>query len=189
LEAIAMNISKFLRLSLGQWRSQRTGHTWDTCEIDDLNMTLDIVALTIDDESVVRVCRQCDLDPDRATFPFQMTWLHAGQTEVAPDDRGIFVPIPQPDNANFGRMLQSHRNSSSPVTIGKYHFNPDGTFVLTTEHPATIIEEKIWFATPNLRLQVFVSKPKVAGDRATTTFISENRLVGNSIPTMTAATV
>jgi hypothetical protein len=36
---------------------------------------------------------------------------------------------------------------------------------------------------------VFVSKPKVAGDRATTTFISENRLVGNSIPTMTAATV
>ncbi|MGD1902577.1 MAG: phycobiliprotein lyase [Geitlerinemataceae cyanobacterium] len=175
-----MNISKFLRLSHGQWRSQRTGHAWDRCETSELDMLLDIAPLALDDEAVAHACRQCDLDPDTATFPFQVAWTSIDRASTSADDLSIFVPIPNPDNANYGRIIQSHRNSSAPIAIGKYHFNLDGTLVLTTEHPTTIVEEKIWFATPNLRLQVFVSKPKLASDRTTTTFISENRVIATT---------
>jgi len=172
-----MNISKFLRLSVGQWRSQRTGHAWDRREVSELDMLLDISPLALDDPAAIEACRQCDLDPDTATFPFQVTWTALDRPTSSADDLSIFIPIPNPDNANYGRTIQAHRNSSAPVTVGKYHFNLDGTLVLTTEHPTTIVEEKIWFATPNLRLQVFVSKPKLASDRTTTTFVSEHRII------------
>jgi len=172
-----MNISKFLRLSLGQWRSQRTGHTWDTCEIEDLNCTLEITNLTLDHPEVIRVCQQCDIEPQTATLPFQVTWFNPQRGTIDPDNQSIFVPIPQPDNANLGKILQSHRNNSSPVDIGRYHLNAEGTFILTTEHPGLTTEERTWFATPNLRLQVLATIPQNAGGRATTTFITENRII------------
>lgn len=171
-----MNITKFFRLSLGLWRSQRTGHNHELSHFEDVRSAIEVLPLALDDALVVRLCRDCGIDPATITLPYRIDGQHETATSYRePNHSVLTVPVPNPDNANFGKLLQLHLNSGENPSLGEYQLGGDGTLVVTVTESTSVREERIWFATPNLRLQVSTIRPS---DRpvTTTTFTSDVRV-------------
>ncbi|MDC0833273.1 Phycoerythrin linker CpeS like protein [Geitlerinema sp. FC II] len=183
-----MNITKFFRLSLGRWRSQRTGHHLEQRHFEDVRSTVDVTLLDLDDPRVVRGCRDCGIDPDSATLPYQIDWYtdRTGRRGSDRLSRSLIVPVPNPDNANVGKLIQLALEPDAIVSIGDYQLSRDGTFTVTASQDSVTREERIWFATPNLRLHVCVIRLSDA-NVTTTTFTSDVRVLTPAQPK--AATV
>ena len=67
-----------------------------------------------------------------------------------------------------------------PLVAGRYKIGSDDALTLTTEYETTWYEERLWFASPNLRMRVSVVKR--IGGFSTASFTSEIRM-GGSQPT------
>ncbi|MBP0001720.1 MAG: phycobiliprotein lyase [Cyanobacteria bacterium SID2] len=178
-----MNITKFFRLSLGRWKSQRTGHYLELSHFEDRRSTIEVTLLEPNHPAVVRCCQDCGVDPDTVTLPYQIDGYDDRSSNVFQDrlSRSIVVPVPNPDNANFGKLLQLHLEPSASISIGDYELSRNGTFTVLSSQDTAILEERIWFATPNLRLCVSIVRPS---DEAvtTTTFTSDTRVLTPAKP-------
>lgn len=172
-----MDITKFVEMSLGRWRSQRSAHHLAFSHFEEVISIIDITPLTKEDQSVVQLCQSYQMSPESATHPFRMTW--EGESDWSEEEvvKGttVLVPIPDPLNPNQGSLLRDQGYAETIPSVGKYQFTTDGTFVLVTEYEQAAAEEKIWFANPNLRFRVSMIKTSNGKGVTTASFSSEIR--------------
>ena len=83
--------------------------------------------------------------------------------------------MPDLENPAKGRLLREQGYAETVPAIGYYQLVEDGSFVLTTKYERASAEEKIWFATPNLRLRVSLIKTGDGKGVTTASFSSEIR--------------
>ena len=172
-----MDITKFVELSLGRWRSQRSAHHLAFSHFEQVTSTIDIVPLAKDDSEVLDLCKSHAIDPQMVSNPFRMSWEGESDWDDEETFQGttILVPIPDPHNPQAGRLLRDQGYAETIPSIGKYHFNEDGTFILVTPYERAAAEEKIWFVTPNFRLRVSLIKTSEGSGVVTASFSSEIR--------------
>ena len=172
-----MNITEFVEQSFGQWRSQRSAHHLAFAHFEEVNSTINIEQLATDDTQVIQLCKSHDIDPQLATSPFKMSW--SGESDWNEDETlegsTILVPIPDPTGSNKGRLLREQGYAETVPSVGKYSIGEDGTFLLVTKYDRAAAEEKIWFATPNLRFRVSLIKTGDGKGVTTASFSSEIR--------------
>ncbi len=172
-----MDINEFVKLSLGSWRSQRSAHHLAFGHFEEVTSNIDIQALTIEDSQVVELCKTHSIDPALATSPFKMSW--EGESDWEEDETmagsTILVPIPDVENPTKGRLLREQGYAETIPSVGEYHIGEDGTFLLETKYDRAAAEEKIWFATPNLRFRVSLIKTSSGKGVTTASFSSEIR--------------
>jgi phycoerythrin-associated linker protein len=173
-----MDITQFVEQSIGQWRSQRSAHHLAFSHFEAVQSIIDIDMLTSDNPAVVELCQAYDVAPNLIASPFQMKW--AGQSdwdEDKPEVSGsaILVPVPDPVVPNRGKLLRDQGYAETIAAAGDYHFLEDGTFVLITAYDRAAAEERIWFATPNLRFRVSLIKTSAGSGVVTASFASEIR--------------
>lgn len=182
LELETMDITEFVKQSIGKWRSQRSGHNLAFSHFEEVRSTIDIVSLAANDPDVIELCKSYGIDPVKAISPFRMSW--EGESDWDDDETlegsCILVPIPDADNPNQGKLLRSQGYAETIAAAGDYHFNSDGIFVLFTEYDRASAEERIWFATPNLRFRVSLIKTSDGNGVVTASFSSEIRSLANS---------
>ncbi|GCA77717.1 putative phycoerythrobilin lyase CpeS [Microcystis aeruginosa NIES-2520] len=172
-----MDIRQFVELSLGRWRSQRSAHHLAFTHFEQVKSTIDIVPLKKEEQEVIDLCKSYDIDANFASNPFRMSW----QGESDWDDESTFegttilIPIPDENNPRSGRLLRDQGYAETIPSIGRYHFQEDGTFVLLTEYERATAEEKIWFVNPNFRLRVSLIKTSEGTGVVTASFSSEIR--------------
>ncbi len=167
-----MNVTQFFRLSLGQWRSQRSGHDLMLGGFEDLRSTITIRALPANDRQVIELCRWYDVSVDLVFHPLEITATGDTKNREA-DEHYLLVPLPDPDNPNRGKMLRS-RPEEGAIRNCIYRLQDDDTMTMVTEYDRATTEERIWFASPNLRLRVATVRTEDSGAIATT-FSSEVR--------------
>lgn len=175
-----MDITKFVELSLGSWRSQRSAHHLAFRHFEEVTSTIDILPLKESDTEVINLCQSYNIDPDGAACPFRMSW--EGETDWDEDEgtfegTTILVPIPDPNNPKAGRLLRDQGYAETIPSVGKYQITEDGTFVLITEYDRAMAEEKIWFINPNFRLRVSLIKTSQGSGVVTASFSSETRVL------------
>lgn len=172
-----MDITKFVELSLGRWRSQRSAHHLAFSHFEEVTSTIDIVPLSQDDAAVICLCESLEIDPEMVSHPFRMSWEGESDWEAEETFKGttILVPIPDSDNPKTGRLLRDQGYAETIASIGKYQIGEDGTFVLVTEYERAAAEEKIWFVNPNFRLRVSLIKTSKGTGVVTASFSSEIR--------------
>lgn len=172
-----MDITEFLQLSIGRWRSQRSGHHLAFSHFEEVRSTIDIVALQPDDPAVIEICQQYGIDPALAFHPFRMTWEGESDWDETEKLAGtsVLVPIPEVDNPNQGKLLRDRGYAETVTAAGYYQITEDGTFTLVTEYDRAAAEERIWFATPNLRFRVSLIKTSDGKGVTTASFSSEIR--------------
>lgn len=172
-----MDIAKFVQLSLGCWRSQRSAHHLAFRHFEEVISTIEIEHLEREDSAVIDLCKTHQIDPKLAASPFKMSW--SGESDWDEDEvlegSTILVPIPDAANPTKGRLLREQGYAETVPSIGDYHFNEDGTFILVTQYDRAAAEEKIWFATPNLRFRVSLIKTNDGKGVTTASFSSEIR--------------
>ncbi|MEB3828940.1 phycobiliprotein lyase [Phormidium sp. CCY1219] len=174
-----MNVNEFVAKSIGKWRSQRSGHHLAFSHFEEIRSTIDIVALGADDREVLDLCQAYNIDPALASSPFKMSW--AGESDWDEDEKltgsCVLVPIPELKQLRRGKLLRSQGYAETMPAVGHYHITEDGTFVLLTEYDRAMAEERIWFATPNLRFRVSAIKTSDGNGVVTASFSSEIRAI------------
>ena len=174
---MTINISQFVELSIGRWRSQRSGHNLAFSHFEEVRSTIDIEPLTCDDPRVLDLCRSCGVDPPTITSPFRMSW--EGESDWNEDEKlsgsCVLVPVPDPESPGKGKLLREQGYAETMPAIGDYQLTEDGTFILLTAYQRATAEERIWFATPNLRFRVSLIKTSDGAGVVTASFSSEIR--------------
>jgi phycoerythrin-associated linker protein len=172
-----MDITEFVRLSLGKWRSQRSGHNLAFQHFEEVRSQIEISPLTPDDPEVLQLCKGAEIAPEQIASPFRMSWQGESDWDEGETLAGtcVLVPIPDRDRPQNGRLLRSQGYAETMEAIGHYHFTEEGMFVLTTPYDRAAAEERIWFGTPNLRFRVSLIKTSDGTGVVTASFASEIR--------------
>jgi phycoerythrin-associated linker protein len=173
-----MDIEQFVRQSLGCWRSQRSAHHLAFRHFEAVESTIEIEALAVDNADVLALCQSYAVDPQNVVAPFRMTWEGTSDwdEEEAPiQGNTVLVPVPSRQDQRRGELLREQGYAETMAAVGQYQFTGDDTFVLTTPYERAAAEEKIWFATPNLRFRVSLIKTSDGTGVVTASFASEVR--------------
>ena len=177
-----MDITEFVKLSLGRWRSQRSAHHLAFRHFEEVTSTIDIEAIEPDNPQVIALCKSHNIEPKVVASPFKMSWQGESDWDESETLEGstILVPIPNLENPTQGRLLREQGYAETIPSVGNYYISEDGTFVLTTNYDRATAEEKIWFATPNLRFRVSLIKTSDGKGVVTASFSSEIRSLNDS---------
>jgi hypothetical protein len=176
-----MDITEFFQLSAGRWFSQRTSYNLAFNQTKAGKSDLQIETLNMNDPTVVQLCQQYEVDPTLALCGSRVLW--DGTMERNPEKQTgstILVAIANPEKPNQGKLLAE----KAPVA-GRYIMGTDDALTLITESETMYSEERLWFASPNLRLRTIILKR--SGGFSMTSFCSEIRM-GGAQATANAAT-
>ncbi|ACK73788.1 putative phycoerythrin-associated linker protein, CpeS (plasmid) [Gloeothece citriformis PCC 7424] len=172
-----MDIAEFVKLSFGKWRSQRSAHNLAFSHFEQVISTIDIVPLSSEDPAVIALCESYKIEPKLAIHPFRMSWEGESDWEEGEIIKGttILVPISDPNDPKKGQLLRDQGYAETIPSVGNYHFNEEGCFILITPYDRAMAEERIWFGTPNLRFRVSLIKTSAGTGVVTASFASEIR--------------
>ncbi|MEL7353264.1 MAG: phycobiliprotein lyase [Cyanobacteria bacterium P01_A01_bin.116] len=173
-----MDIDTFVMRSLGRWRSQRSAHHLAFAHFEEIRSMITIEKLEKADTEVIALCESQGFDPSKIATPFKMSW--EGETDWDEDDvlkgKTILVPVPAADGSPTGKLLRDQGYAETIPAAGEYVLTPEGTFILTTGYDRAAAEEKIWFASDNLRFRVSLIKTSDGQGVTTASLSSEVRL-------------
>ena len=179
-----MNIQEFFELSAGKWFSHRTSHHLAFKQSEDGKSDITIEMLAQDHPEVVKLCQQYEIDPALAQCGARVSWngtmawdeeKHTGST--------VLVAVPDADNPNAGKLLREMGYAEKTPVAGRYIMGSDEALTLLTEYETMSSEERLWFASPNLRMRVSVLKR--FGGFSMASFTSEIRMGGTKPPAKT----
>ncbi|MGF1492180.1 MAG: phycobiliprotein lyase [Microcoleaceae cyanobacterium] len=177
-----MDITEFVERSIGQWRSQRSVHHLAFQHFEEVTSTIDILPLNSEDSDVIKLCQTHQIDPATICYPFRMSWQ--GESDWDDDEKvegtTILVPVPEPNSPDQGRLLRDQGYAETIPAVGQYQIGEDGVFVLLTEYDRAMAEERIWFASDNIRFRVSLIKTSSGSGITTASFSSEIRSLSES---------
>lgn len=143
-----MDIHQFLELFVGRWRSQRSDRQFGRGNDSDTSSVINIVALSLDDPSLIAICQKNNIDPSTAMHPMKMSWEEESLSSNKPTGMSLIVPIPNDlTSPQKGWIL-------SGQTKGSYEFGADESLTIQTMLDRGVIEERIWYGNLNLRFRV-----------------------------------
>ncbi|MEH2066391.1 MAG: phycobiliprotein lyase [Nostoc sp.] len=172
-----MNIEEFFQLSAGKWFSHRTSQHLAFNQSENSKSDIIIETLAVDHPEVIKLCQNYEINPSSASYATKITWngivekdqpKHSGST--------VLVSVPDADNPTQGKLLREIVDANKTPVAGRYKIDSDGALILTTEDETISSEERLWFASPNLRMRVNVLKS--FGGFSITSFTSEIRMGG-----------
>jgi hypothetical protein len=170
-----MDITEFFQQSSGKWFSQRTSHHLAFKQSESGKSDIVIEMMAKDDPAVVQLCQQYEVDPALALCGARVTWngtmewdeeKHTGST--------VLVPIADPEKPNEGKLLRDQGYAEKASVAGRYVMGDDQALTLITEYETMYSEERLWFASPNLRLRTSILKR--FGGFSMASFCSEIRM-------------
>lgn len=154
-----MDIKEFFEQSAGRWFSQRTSHHLAFKQAENGKSDITIEMIAADAPEVVELCQQYEVDPSLALCGARVTWdgtmewdeeKHQGST--------VLVPIADPNKPNEGKLLREMGYAEKAPVAGRYIMGDDQALILITEYETMYSEERLWFASPNLRLRTSILK-------------------------------
>ncbi|MDX2241720.1 MAG: phycobiliprotein lyase [Leptolyngbyaceae cyanobacterium bins.302] len=172
-----MDIVEFFELSSGKWFYKRSIHHLAFKQSVAGKSDLVIEMLDKADPDVVKLCEQYSFDPATALCGARVTWngtmewdeeKHAGST--------VLVPIGDAEKPNEGKLLREIGYAEKAPVAGRYVMGSDDALTLITDYETMYSEERLWFASPNLRLRTSILKR--FGGFSMASFCSEIRMGG-----------
>lgn len=149
-----MDIKEIIELCSGKWFSQRTSFQ-SKLESSKSEITIEFIAP--DHPEVVQLCQQYQIDPTlalggtKASWDNSVDWGKPKQTGSS-----LLVWIPQANEPKNGQILRSM--GQRHLAQGQYTLGSDDALTLSLKEDDRHSEERIWFASPNLRLRTSLVK-------------------------------
>ncbi len=160
-----MDIQEFFEQSAGKWFSQRTSHHLAFKQAENGKSNITIEMLSADDSEVAKLCQQYNIDPRlalcgaRVTWDGMMEWDGEGDADKEQHKGStVLVPVPDPDKPNEGQLLREMGYAEKAPVAGRYIMGSDDALTLITDYETMYSEERLWFASPNLRLRTSILK-------------------------------
>ncbi|BAQ65245.1 phycobiliprotein lyase [Geminocystis sp. NIES-3709] len=152
-----MNIHTFLEKTAGDWFSQRTIYDIANNEVDNSKANLSINFLSPTNSQISQQCQQYNLNLDLSLGAIKSKWDNSPDWGKPKQIGDSLMLIFRDDNEdNQGQILRILTNKDS--LIGKYILAEDESLTLIIDRDSQYIEERIWFASDNLRLRNTIVK-------------------------------
>jgi hypothetical protein len=177
---IFMTIQKFLEMSAGKWFSQRTSHQLTNQQSEHGSSDILIEMLAVDHPQLLQLRQQHSAAGIPAVAGIQVTsktaqqW-NAPKNAVPTSTTTVLMPIDLPTANSLAGSLLWMANGQL-MSVGKFQIGEDEAVTLFLSYQSMQIEERIWFASPNLRLRTSVQKSSAGWSLAS--FCSEIRMGG-----------
>lgn len=173
--AAGMTIEEFFEKSNGDWKSQRSSHNLAWAQFEAVTSEIKIEPRPSSHPDVIELCKQNNVSVDDVLLSLSMSW--EGESDWDDDEvmEGSTVMSVIKDNPTKGRLLRSMGYAETIPAVGNWEMTPDGVFVLNTFYDAAAAEERIWFATPDLRMRVSQIRTSSGRGVVTASFSTEIR--------------
>lgn len=169
-----MTVEQFFKQSIGQWRSQRSSHNLAWAQFEQITSEITICELEEHDTEIVELCKNNQVDVKDMCFRLKMSWEGESDWDEEVSEGQSVMGVVK-DGSCHGRLLRSVGYAETIPAIGKWEMTDEGMFVLNTFYEAAAAEERIWFATPDLRLRVSQIRTSSGRGVLTASFSSEIR--------------
>ena len=156
-----MDIKEFFEQSAGKWFSQRTSHHLAFKQAESGKSNLTIEMLSADAPEVIKLCEQYNIDPQLALCGARVAWdgtMEWDEDKEQHKGSTVLVPVPDADKPNEGQLLREMGYAEKAPVAGRYIMGSDQALTLITEYETMYSEERLWFASPNLRLRTSILK-------------------------------
>jgi len=169
-----MTIEEFLKLTAGQWFTQRTSYLLTDEQVENSKAEITTELLNADHPEVIQLCQKSNFSGDQSLGAIKSTWNNSvdwGKPKV--EGSSLLVFIPDGEQINQGQVLRYLSSNPSSTSIANYSFQEDGVLTLSLQQEDLQLEERQWFASDNLKLRNTVVNQ---GQKCTqTAFYSEIR--------------
>jgi hypothetical protein len=166
-----MEIVNFFETLAGKWFSQRTTHYLASQDSQAGQSNLLIEFLPPTEASLIQVCEQMGQDPGQIACGLKVNQDSRLDGDSQNTKSSTLMVVLHPDPSGKGLLLQS--TSATSVVQGDYLLDHE-VLTLTTTTPTGLMEERLWFANPNLRMRTSVLK--VEDEVQMASFCSEIRM-------------
>jgi hypothetical protein len=171
-----MEIEEFLELCAGKWFSQRTSYHLDETKVENHKSDLTVERLSQDRPEIITLCQQHKINPSYTLGGTKTLWDNSvdwGKPKQI--DSSVIILVPDRDNSQAGKLLSAAGMPAKTMSLGRYILGNDKALTLIIEENKTYLEERLWFASPNLRLRTSLVKNSHGFSR--TAFYSEIRKI------------
>jgi hypothetical protein len=182
-----MDISKFFQQSAGKWFSHRTNHYLDSKQSQSGRSNLTVEVLEPDHATVAGICQRYGAALDQVLCGLQITW--DGTLDKEPRKQVgsmVLVIIPDAQQPNTGILLRQIASSQTPPVPTQFILGEDQVLTLTDQQDGVHSEERLWFASPNLRMRTQLAQ--YPDGRTLAAFTTEIRMGGAPVPASSAGT-
>lgn len=175
-----MTVDEFFDQSIGDWRSQRSSHNLLWAQFEAITSEIKIERLKSTDEEIIALCKHNKVSTDDVLLSFGMSWEGTSDWDDEEVMEGSTVMSVIKDGENHGRLLRSVGYAETIPAVGEWEMTAEGVFVLNTFYDAAAAEERIWFATKNLRMRVSQIRSSNGTAVVTASLSTEIRVMGES---------
>ncbi len=172
-----MTIEEFFQLSAGKWFSHRTSQDLASKQSKSSKSDVIIETLAVDDPEVVKLCQNYKIDPSHASCGVRFTWKAIESDKEKHSGSTVVVTVPDEGHPHRGKLLQEIVSVEKTSMTGRYQIGSDDALILTTESETIWSEERLWFASPNLRMRSNLIKR--SGNFSMASYTSEIRMGGS----------
>lgn len=168
-----MNVYEFLQGSEGRWFSQRTGYQLGQTEQWHRSDKTQVFSefLAPQTAALLEICTRYQLPANQALCGLKSWWE---KTYFKPAGSTVMVPLANRGSSTQGRLLWITTGTPQPQEV-TYELGMDQTLTLQWPESLRHAQERIWFASPKLRLRT--SLVRGSNQRyETSAFYSEIRL-------------
>lgn len=151
-----MDIKEFIALCSGNWFSQRTNYQVETEKTQSNKADLSITLIPTDDSRISQLCLQNRLDPQLSLGGLAHSWDNSADWgKPKQSGSSLMILLQDQDNPQTGKIISHTANQNF---LGKYILGNDLALTIIFETKERSVEERIWFASDNLRLRTTVTK-------------------------------
>ena len=171
-----MDIKEFIHLSAGKWFSQRSIHHLDEDKTENNKAEIRVEMLPSDLPDLVQLCKKNQINPNDICSCLKVSWDNSVDWGK-PKEKGssIIILVSDRDNPQSGKLLTVIDRKDINVGVGHYLLDEDESLTLMIEDGDTYWQERLWFASENLRLRTSLIKHN--NNVTATSFYSEIRKV------------
>ena len=156
-----ITIKEFIDKSIGEWKSIRSTHTLAFQEFENTNSSLIISHQNKESTEVLEIKNRFKLSED-ISFAIKIKWdsISEWTTEnKSQESKTILIFVPKDEYK--GILIKDKGYAEKIPSSSLYFMDENNTLHIDSVYNATIIEEKIWFLSENVRSRYSVIKNKI----------------------------
>ena len=172
-----ITIKEFINKSIGEWKSIRSTHTLAFQEFENTNSSLIISHQNINSTEVLEIKNRFKFSED-ISFAIKITWQSISEWTTenkSQESKTILIFVPK--NEYTGILIKDKGYAEKIPSSSLYFMDEGNTFHINSVYNATIIEEKIWFLSENVRSRYSVIKNKINSGILQTSHATEIRKI------------
>ena len=147
-----ITINKFIKKSLGEWKSIRSTHSLAFQEVENSTSRILIKELEIKNKNVVELSEKYNLSSKTSFIALSISWKAISDWEIdqnTEEDETILLFLPK--DQNKGIVLRNKGYTESIISSSEYLIDENDNLNIKTFYSSTISEEKICFLSTHIR--------------------------------------